>query len=186
MAKTPSGWLKPEDLSKRGTARRALQLLAGYLDEDQQEQAERHGGFAISCSERVFWISLHDTPWCAHASDGRVEHLCIAPDERKGMPEGDVTLTYLLWIKFDPEGFLREANVLSTKQIEWPDSEAELARTLASLTPPAPAARRTPRKVAPRQRRSTGLCLDAERIQQIFEAHGRPVSEEVLRKLASS
>ena len=184
MAETPTGWLKPEDLSKRGTARRALELLAGYLDEDQQEQAERYGGFAIAKEDRVFWISLHDTPWCAHASDGRVEHLCIAPDKRNGMPEGDVTLTYLLWIKFDPEGFLREANVLSTKTIEWPDSEGELVETLAAFTQPAPAARR-PRQIRKRAPRATGLCLDAERVQAIFASHGKELSDELLRKLAS-
>ena len=187
MAETPPGWLKPDDLSKRGTARRAVQLLGDFLDEDQREQAERYGGFVLHSKDRVFWIPLDDTPWCAFADDGRVEHYCIAPDKRGGMPEGDVTLTYLLWIKYDCENFLREANVLSTKKIEWwPDSEAELVETLAELTRPPPArVRPRPRphkvkKVAPRK---PGLCLDAEQVRAIFDRHGKEVPEELLRKL---
>lgn len=184
MAETASGWLKPGDLSKRGSSHRALQLLAQYLDEDQQEQVERYGGFAEVTHNRVFWISLCDTPWCADASDGRVEHLCIAPDERKGMPEGDVTLTYLLWIRFDVDGFMREANVLSTKKIEWPDSEAELVEALAGCARPAPPTPKKRRKVM-RPTRSAGLCLDPERVETIFRSHGKDIPDGLLRKLTA-
>ena len=185
MAETPPGWLKPEDLSKRGAARRAVQLLGDFLDEDQREQAERYGGFALHSGDRVFWIPLDGTPWCAFADDGRVEHYCIAPDKRAGMPEGDVTLTYLLWIKFDRDDFLREANVLTTKKIEtWPDSEAELVRALAELTrPPAPR-RPRPHKVKSVKPRKPALCQDAATVQAIFDKHGKDLPAEVLRKLS--
>lgn len=185
MAETSSGWLKPGDLSKGATGRRALRLLGEYLDEDQQEQAERYGGFLLHDGDRRFWIPLEGSPWCAFAGDGRVHHYCIAPDKRSGMPEGDVTLTYLLWIKFDPDGFLDEANVLSSEQIEeWPDSEAELVTMLAGMARPPSVRRPRPRKiknVKPLKRDE--LRLDAEQVRAIFERHGKPVPSDVLRKL---
>ena len=186
MAETPSGWLKPDDLSKRGAARRAVQLLGDFLDEDQREQAESYEGFALHSKDRVFWIPLGGTPWCAFADDGRVEHLCIAPDERGGMPEGDVTLTYLLWIKYDCENFLREANVLSTKKIEWwPDSEAELVKTLAELArPPSPRPRKTRQRIRRTRAGYPGGSTAAE-IEEIFLRHGRTVPEEVLARLTA-
>jgi len=162
-----------------------LNLLREYLDEEQQEQAERHGGFAIASGGHVFWIPLEGTPWCAHAEDGRVEHLCIAPDKRAGMPDGDVSLTYLLWIKLDPTGFLREANVLSSKRIDWPDSDSQLATLLAELSGPPPSRppRRAPKKV--RVRRVPVLCQNAHEIEAIFRKHGKKLAPELLRKLTS-
>lgn len=187
MAETPSGWLKPDDLSDRGKARRALRLLGDYLDEDQQEQAQEHGAFLLQAGDRFFWIPLEGTPWCAFAEDGRVVHYCIAPDERRRMPEGDVALTYLLWIKFDPEGFLREANPLSTEAIyEWPDSERELVRTLAAISRSRVVERPRPRKVKsvrPRRPKSPELALDADKISAIFDRHGKAIPDHVLRKL---
>ncbi len=184
MAETPSGWLRPDDLSARGTARRALRLLGDFLDEDQRQQAERYGGFLLRDGDHFFWIPLDGSPWCAFPDDGRVEHYCIAPDQRSGMPEGDVTLTYLLWIKFDRDDFLHEAKVLSTKQIEeWPDSEDGLVRLLAEVTGPPtlprPRARRPPR---PRPK-APGLRLDADRVEAIFERHGKALTVDILRKL---
>jgi hypothetical protein len=159
VAETPSGWLKPDDLSDRGRARRALQLLGEYLDEDQQQQAQEHGAFLLVGSDHYFWIPLEGTPWCAFP-DGRFVHYCIAPDKLAGMPEGDVALTYLLLIKFDRDGFLHEANALSTKTIpEWPDSERELVRTLAAMTRTSIVERPRPRKVkhvAPRKAKRPG------------------------------
>jgi len=183
VATTPPGWLKPDDLSRRGTHRRALELLAAYLDEDQQEHAERYGGFIVYAATHVFLIPLDGPPWCAHADTGRVDRLCIAPDKCGRMPDGDVTLTYLLWIKADPEGFLREANVLSTRTIEWPDSETDLVRELADLARPVPPPSRRPKQKRPKKR-TTALCLDAERIRAIFRNHGKEVPAELLRKLA--
>lgn len=186
MGKTPSGWLKPDDLSKRGTARRAIRLLGDFLDEDQQHQAQRYGGFLLDSGDRVFWIPLNGTPWCAYADDGRVEHYCIAPDKRGGMPEGDVTLTYLLWIKFDRDDFLREANVLSTKKLEeWPDSESSLVEALAELTGSAPTRGSRPRKTNDVKPRQAGVALDAERVRAIFDRHGKELPEGLLRKLTA-
>lgn len=187
MAETPSGWLKPDDLSERGRARRALQLLGDYLDEDQQQQAQEHGAFLLLSGTHHFWIPLEGTPWCAFPDDGRLVHYCIAPDKRAGMPEGDVALTYVLWIKFDPDGFLHEANALSTKTIpEWPDSERELIRTLAAMTRTGVIERPRPRKVksvVPRKTKRPELGLDRDKIQAIFERHGKDVPPHVLRKL---
>lgn len=187
MAETPTGWLKPDDLSDGGTTRRALRLLGDYLDEDQQRHAETYGGFLHRNEDRYFWLPLEGSPWCAFADDGRVEHYCIAPDKRAGMPDGDVALTYLLWIKLDASGFLREANLLSTKQIEeWPDSEDELAWVLAVLTRPPVRRRPRPRKVKevkPRGRKNTELSLDAVKVQAIFARHGKAVPADILRKL---
>ena len=180
MAETASGWLKPRDLSKRGVAHRALQLLGDFLDEDQRAQAERHGGFAETSKDRVFWIPLEGTPWCAFADDGRVEHFCIAPDKRGAMPEGDVSLTYLLWIRSDPDGFLREANVLRTEMIEWPDSEADLVQRLAELASPRPVRRPRPRRKK-RSRPSTDLS-EAD-ILALFLRHGKSAPEEVVAAL---
>ena len=184
MAKTSSGWLKPEGLSKREAARRALHLLGDFLDDDQRDQAERYGGFALYAQGRVFWIPLEGTPWCAFADDGRVEHYCIAPDKRGGMPEGDICLTYLLWIQSDPDGFLKEANVLQKKTFEWPDSDAELVRTLAELTkPPSPRSTSPKRK---RRRARASTHLSEKEIREMFLRHGRTVPEEVLAVLAKS
>lgn len=188
MAETPSGWLKPGDLSEGGRARRALRLLGDYLDEDQQQQAQEHGAFLLQLRGHFFWIPLEGTPWCAFADDGRVVRYCIAPDKRAGMPEGDVALTYLLWIKFDPDGFLREANSLSTKTIDdWPDSESELVRTLARITRTGVFERSRPRKVkgvVPRKPKRPELALDADKISAIFERHGKTAPAHVLRKLS--
>jgi hypothetical protein len=187
VAETPSGWLKPDDLSERGTARRALRLLGDYLDEDQQEQAERYGGFLLHDGGHYFWIPLEGSPWCAFGDDGRLEHYCIAPDKTSGMPEADVTLTYLLWIKFDSAGFLHEARLLSSKQItEWPDSERELVKVLAELTRPPEARRPRPRKVKdvmPRGSKKPELSLDADKVRAIFDRHGKAVPADILRKL---
>lgn len=184
MAETPSGWLRPDDLSARGTARRALRLLGDFLDEDQQQQAERYGGFLLHGNDRLFWIPLEGSPWCAFPDDGRVEHYCIAPDQRSGMPEGDVTLTYLLWIKFDRDDFLHEANVLSTKQIEeWPDSEDELVRLLSEVTRPPTQRRQRARRVPQARPKTPGLGLDADRVEAIFERHGKALPADILRKL---
>ena len=183
MGPTSPGWLNPDDLSRVGRRRRALQLLGDHLDEDQRDQAERHDGFAVTTEKHVFWIPLDGTPWCAHADDGRVEHLCIAPDKLGGMPEADVSLTYLTWIKFDCDRFLREANVLSTKTIdEWPDSDAELVRKLAELVMPKnPRPRaRPPKDMRPRK---PPVGLDADRIRDLFAKHDKDLSEETLRKL---
>ena len=186
MGKTSSGWLKPDDLSKRGTARRAFRLLGDFLDEEQQEQAQRHGGFLLDSGDRVFWIPLEGTPWCAFADDGRVEHYCIAPDKRGGMPEGDVALTYLLWIKFDRDDFLREANVLSTKNLEsWPDSESQLVASLAEITGTAPTIASRPSKTKNVRPRKTGKPLEADRVRAIFDRHGKEIPEGLLRKLTS-
>ena len=187
MAETPSGWLRPGDLSKRSAARRALNLLGDFLDEDQQDQAERFGGFLVPSGDRFFWIPLDGTPWCACADDGRVEHLCIAPDKRGGMPEGDVTLTYLLWIRSDRDDFLREANVLGTKKIDdWPDSESELVRVLAEMTRPPEPRRPRPDKVKTVKPRKAGSYLDPDQVRAIFDRHGHTVPEELVRKLTSS
>lgn len=185
MATTAAGWLKPGDLSRRGVAHRALQLLGDFLDDEQREQAERFGGFAIPKGGRVFWIPLEGTPWCAFGDDGRVEHYCIAPDEKGGMPEGDVCLTYLLWIQADPDGFLKEANVLQKKAIEWPDSDAELVRTLAELTQPPPA-RARPRPRKKRHRRRAAVQADADQLRALFLRHGKTVPEDVIAALTRS
>ena len=186
MAETPSGWLKPTDLSDVGTARRALQLLGNYLDEDQQHQAETYGGFLLLNGGRYFWIPLEGSPWCAFADDGRVQHYCIAPDKTGGMPGGDVTLTYLLWIKLDADGFLREANPLSTKQIvDWPDSEDELVKVLAELTRtsvPRPRPHKA-KDVKPRGRKRAELSLDPDKVESIFARYGKAAPADMLRKL---
>ncbi len=186
MAETSPGWLKPDDLSSRATASRALELLAAYLDDEQQEQVERFGAFLLDVGTHIFLIPLEGSPWCAHPDDGRVDRLCIAPDRRGGMPEGDVALTYLLWIKSDPDGFLREANVLSTKKIEWPDFETDLVRSLAELAqPPVRHGRRPKPPRKPLKSRRPQLCLDAEQVKKIFHNHGKEVPADLLRKLAS-
>ena len=87
-------------------ARRALHLLGGFLDDDQRAEAEAGGGFTSRIGERLYWIPLEGSPRCAVLDEGRIEHLCIAPKRGEEMPEGDVALTYLLWLKSDPEGFL--------------------------------------------------------------------------------
>ena len=184
MATTPAGWLKPRDLSARAVARRALELLGALIDEDQRDQAERFGGFAVATGDKVFWIPLTGTPWCAFADDGRVEHYCIAPDKRGGMPDGDVSTTYLLWITTDPDGFVREANVLSKTTIEWPDSDTELVTKLAEIagpTPrPAPSRPRRPRRPRPR---TSARAMPADDVRAIFERHGKTISPEVLAAL---
>lgn len=182
MAETSAGWLKPDRGPSGDPARRAIRLLGGYLDDDQRDQAERFGGFAVEAGGRVFWILLRGTPWCAYPDDGRVEHLCIAPDERGGMPDGDVTLTYLLWIRSDPDGFLREANALTTKTIEWPDSHAELVDVLSRIAaPPAPPRRRPARKRT--KPRASATRLEPDRVRALFERHGKVIDEDLLRKL---
>ena len=180
MGTTTSGWLRPDDVSKRAAARRALHLLGDYLDDDQRMEAENFGGFTVARDGRVFWIPLDGPPWCAFADDGRVQRLCIGPDQRGGMPDGDVALTYLMWIQADPEGFLAEANVLRTERIEWPDWHAQLVEKLAELTRPPPEA---PRRRARKPRPRTSRPLDESHVRELFARHGHPVSEELVRKL---
>ena len=179
MGATTSGWLKPQDVSRRSAARRALQLLGDFLDEEQRKQAEQHGGFAIDRGEYVFWIPLDGTPWCAFADDGRVQHLCIGPDVRGGMPDGDIALTYLMWIQADAEGFLREANVLRTQTIEWPDRYTQLVDELANLTRPLPIPSRRKR----REKAPTSPALDEDHVRKVFARHGRTLPEELVEKL---
>jgi hypothetical protein len=164
-------------------------LLGDFLDDDQREQVERFHGFAIVEGDRAYWIPLEGTPWCVFADDGRAEHYCIAPDAHGGMPEADVSLTYLLWIRFDRAAFHKEANVLRTKTIEWPDLESELVETLATLAapkrqvPPARRRKRTYVKVSS-YKNPVATCLSEEQLRALFARHGRAVSDEVLRKLA--
>ena len=182
MGTTSSGWLKPADLSARGAARRALDLLGDRLDEDQREQAERFGGFAVDRGDRVFWIPLDSSPWCAYPDDGRVEHYCIAPDERGGMPEGDVALTYLLWVTSDPEGFVREANVLRSVTIDWPDSDTRLHERLAEISG-SQGNERPPRPKSPRVKPRTSSSPTAAQVRAIFARRGLTAPEDVVKKL---
>ena len=183
MGTTSTGWLKPHDLSKRAVARRSLRLLGDALDEDQRAQAERWGGFAVHKGDRVFWIPLDAPPWCAFADDGRVERYCIAPDDRGGMPEGDIAMTYLLWITTDPDGFVREANVLRTTTIEWPDSESELHEKLAELGGSKGHKPASPRRKAPRAPKATTASPTASQVRAIFARHGRSAPDDLVKKL---
>jgi hypothetical protein len=164
-------------------------LLGDFLDDDQREQVERFHGFAIVESDRAYWIPLEGTPWCAFADDGRVEHYCIAPDESGGMPEADVSLTYLLWIRFDRAAFHKEANVLRTKTIEWPDRESLLVEALAELaapkhpSPPRRARRRTYARISS-EKNPAPTCLSEEQLRALFARHGHAVPDDVVKKLA--
>ncbi|MGH2808242.1 MAG: hypothetical protein ACRDKT_13315 [Actinomycetota bacterium] len=189
MAASASGWLKPDGRSYRAVARRALELLGGFLDDDQREQVERFHGFAIVEGDRAYWIPLEGTPWCAYADDGRVEPYCIAPDERGGMPEADVSLTYLLWIRFDRAAFHNEANVLATNTIDWPDRESQLIEALAELATPKPLPPRRPRRKRSYARvrsdeRPIATSLSEEQLRALFARHGRVVPDEIVGKLA--
>lgn len=185
MAASSTGWLKPGDLSKRGVVRRALELLGDFLDDDQREQVERFHGFAIIEADRAYWIPLEGTPWCAFGDDGRVEHYCIAPDKRGGMPEADVSLSYLLWIRYDRAAFHKEANVLATKKIYWPDRDSELVEALAELCSPSPTARPRPRgRVTTKKLTAVATSHTDEELRALFARGGRHVPDDIVQKLA--
>lgn len=168
-------------------ARRALHLLGGFLDDDQRAEAEAGGGFTYRVDDRLYWIPLEGSPRCAVMDEGRIEHLCIAPKRGEEMPEGDVALTYLLWLKSDPEGFLAEANVLRTEPLEEGLGPEELRAQLAG--PPKQPARRRRRRRTPIDRPglATGSSLrqplDADALQDFLARNGRQLPAELLKRL---
>jgi hypothetical protein len=187
VAEAAPGWLIPEDAGATAD-QRAFHLLGGFLDDDQKETAERAGGFTHRVGDRLYWIPIEGAPRCAVLSEGRIEHLCIAPKRGEAMPQGDVALTYLLWLKADPDGFLAEANVLRTESF---DTDLELDEVQARLAGPR-------RKTTHRRRRHTrtpsnrpgialgnslGDPLGADRLRGLLQERGVEVSDALLAKL---
>ena len=202
MAEAPAGWLRPEALDSRSVARRALDLLGGFLDDDQRAEVEAHQGFRLERPDRVYWIPLTWSPRCAFWDRSVIEHYCIAPSAKGRMPPADVALTFLLWIQSDPDGFHREANVMRAQPFDPEMTSAELVGLFAFG---AGARIRRARRPSPRspdpyrptggldaQTRALGLAraselttkLKAEDLRALFARHGHQPNEDVLRKLA--
>lgn len=186
MAETSAGWLIPAEAGETPT-RRAFYLLGAFLDDDQKVEAESGGGFSHRVGERLYWIPLEGAPRCAVLDEGRIEHLCIAPRRDDGMPQGDVALTYLLWLKADPEGFLAEANVLRTEPLDPDLGPAELRGKLAEIPrrPPRPRRRRKTPLNRPGLARGSSLRdrLDADALKEFLARNGRSLPADVAERL---
>ena len=182
MAEPAARWLIPDDLSAPAVRKRALDLLGGFLTEEQRSDAERHGGYRVEHPGRTFWIPLEGAPRCALLDDGTIQHVCIAPARRSDMPDGDVALTYHLWITTDPDGFLAEANVMRTEPFDERIGSEALLELLAGA-PRRRAARRHSRK--PR-RKTRALQRDAAEMRALFERHGKKVPDGLLARLSGS
>ena len=169
-------------------ARRALHLLGGFLDDDQKAEAEATGGFTHRTADRIYWIPLEGAPRCAFLDEGRIEHYCVAPNKGEVLPRGDVALTYLLWIKSDPEGFHAEANVLRSEPLATDGDRAEIAAKLAGPKPQP--VRRRRRRRAPLNRPGVARAsapsdrLDTTAIKEFLERNGRTLPADVLERLA--
>ena len=186
MVEAPSGWLTAEDAGPT-PARRAFQLLGGFLDDEQKQTAERAGGFTHRLGDRLFWIPIEGSPRCAVLSEGRIEHLCIAPKRGEAMPQGDVALTYLLWLKADPEGFLAEANVLRTETFDTGLEPDEIQALLAGPRPRPPVRRRRHRTPIDRPGIALGSALASplgrDDLKALLERHGREMPEATMQRL---
>lgn len=182
MAESPTGWVIPDDLSAASVRRRALDLLGGFLTEEQRDEAERFGGYRVEHPGRTFWIPLEGTPSCALLDEGTIQHVCIAPRARSDMPEGDIALTYHLWISTDPDGFLAEANVMRTEPFDERMGSEELLQILAGTTRPSPA---RPRRRRPRPK-GRALQRDDDEVRALFERHGKDLPEGLLARLSGS
>lgn len=181
MAQPATGWLIPEDLSHAAVRQRALDLLGGFLDDEQRSEAERYGGYRVEHPGHTFWIALEGPPRCARLDEGTIQHLCIAPRERNGMPEGDVTLTYHLWITADPDGFLAEANVMRSEAFDSAIGSEELLRVLAGRH--RGPRRRAARPAPARRSKSPALRRQPDEVLALFERHGKAVPEGLLARL---
>ena len=182
MAEPSSGWLIPHDLSPSAVQRRALDLLGGFLTEEQRAEAESYGGYRVEHPGRTFWIPLVGTPRCALLDEGTIRHVCIAPKRRGDMPDGDVALTYHLWISTDPDGFLEEANVMRTEAFDERIGSDALLKVLAG-PPSRPAPR--PRRKRPR-RKTQDLHRDHDEVRALFERHGKKLPDGLLARLSDS
>lgn len=204
MAAPSAGWLIEDSGST--PYKRSLQLLGTFLDEEQRQQVERWGGFAHPDGPRLYWIPVKGSPRCALLDTNTVVSYCVAPRERRGsdkMPGPDVALTHLMWLRHDPEGFRKEANVMSS----WPLPEdlttegilEHLARGRGSnregprLRGPAYRPFRPGRKVTARERtvglamaRDLRVGLQVEHLRELFERNKVEVTDEMLKKLAGA
>lgn len=193
MASPPAGWLTAPGPNP---TRRALELLGTFLDDEQQEQAQRWGGFAHEDGLRIYWIRIDGgAPRCAQLDRGVVINYCVAPQEKRDgarMPGPDVALTHLMWIRHDPSGFLKEANVIGSWEIPNDVSGERLLELLANEKhSPRPRVRRPqrfsppPRKVGLMNGRDLGSDLGTEELKEFFTRNNVEVSREMLRKLAA-
>ena len=179
MAEPSPGWLIPDDLSAAAVRKRALDLLGGFLTEEQRFEAERYGGYRVEHPGRTFWIPLEGAPRCALLDEGTIQHVCIAPARRSDMPAGDVALTYHLWISADPDGFLAEANVMRTESFDERIGSDALLEILAGppRRPPARRRRKRPRPM------TQALQRDADEVNALFERHGKVVPDGLVERL---
>ncbi|MEA2516364.1 MAG: hypothetical protein QOG16_202 [Actinomycetota bacterium] len=196
MASPSPGWLAAPGSSP---TRRALQLLGTFIDEEQQAQAQRWGGFAHTDGSRVYWIPIDGSaPRCAHLDQGAVINYCVAPREQRAggrMPGPDVALTHLMWIRHDPEGFLEEANEIRT--VPLPDgldgdallevlagaNKANRARPYRPLRP-ARTRRLAQSDMGLAKAGDMATRLGADELKEFFARKHIEVSNETLRRLA--
>lgn len=180
MAEPAPGWLIPADLRPSAVRERALELLGGFLSDEQRCEAERFQGYRVEHPGRTFWIRLDGPPSCALLDEGAIEHVCIAPKKRQDMPDADVALTYHLWISTDPDGFMSEANVMRTETFDDRLTSDELLQLLAGMLQP-PRTRRGRRK--PKRSRARSLQRDRDELRALFDRHGKAVDDDFLSKL---
>lgn len=205
MASPSPGWLSPAGADP---TRRALQLLGTFLEEEQKEQVQRWGGFAHEDRDRIYWIPVNGrSPRCARLDMRVINNYCVAPREKRGvrerMPGPDVALTHLLWIRHDPKGFLKEANLTVSSPIPDDVCGERLFELLArgrSSGEEGPRVRGpayepfTPGPVITPAQRERGLAmardlrvaLQVDGLREFFDRNGVDVTDEMLRKLATT
>lgn len=193
MAPSPPGWVAAPG---GHPTRRALQLLGTFIDEEQQDQVHRWGGFAHEDGERVYWIPIDGSaPRCAQLDLGVIVSYCVAPREKRDagrMPGPDIALTHLMWIRHDSKGFLEEANEIGSRPLL---DEARGERLFEALAHGSK--KPAPRRRAPREQRSPlpqrnvrvaragdlSTRLKAEDLRDFFARHRVEVNAETLRRL---
>jgi hypothetical protein len=109
---------------------RALRLLVGYLDEVQREDLRKWRGFRHRDRQRLYWIPLEGAPRCADLSVGKIHIYCVHTTGG-WTPRPDQALTYLTWLRTDPNRFIKWANVRRSLRVPKHECEEELCEFLS-------------------------------------------------------
>ena len=203
MAAPSAGWLIGD--SESTPYKRSLELLGTFLDDEQRQHVERWGGFAHPDGARLYWIPIKGSPRCALLDTNTVVSYCVAPRERRGsdkMPGPDIALTHLMWLRHDPEGFRKEANVMESWDLPDDLTTEDVLEQLAlgrrnrgegprvrgpAYRPFRPATRVTARErtVGLAMARDLRVGLQVKHLRELFERNKVEVTDEMLRKLAA-
>jgi len=109
---------------QRPARRRAYRLLRLFLSPHQNAELTRRRQFTVhTASGRVYRLRPRDARVEEVTRHGKhyfvARSFCLHPDDSHGIPDPDITLTHMLLLIADEEGFLQEAHVRNHRTDLW-------------------------------------------------------------------